>query len=473
MLLLKCTCHNPWWQGGGIPALYGKYTTQRKHLFEIIKQTDTTNQATSIVGPRRTGKTVLIYQTIRYLLEAGVNPRQIVFLKADDPSLKVEENIIEDLIQSIEKYFPQDNQNNIRYIFLDEIQGIPQWAEYIKKYIDIGAPLKFVISGSASINIVKTTKESLSGRAKEIIIGPLSFREVFDWVQSVETKTTLPKLDTNDLFDQKKFTKKVNEIWNQFSGATNSILKMYEEYLLMGGFPYVIDQYYKHQKYDSLEINDYLKTEVIERALFRDIPMLTEVKNPYLLQQLFVLLSKESGSIFNLRELSRKLSISFQTVQNHLWYLQQSYLTSILRKYSRGGMSQARTQPKVYVTDTGIINSLNNTGREVLLDQGFLGRLAESQISSYLQFNYREFNKYYWRDSRGEIDFILSRSNLILPIEVKYRTDSEHAAYKGIQIFASKHKYPFFLAITQNEYTFKGSKGDFILIPAWLFCLLR
>jgi len=464
--------YNPWWRTGKIPESY-VYQTKRSHLQSIIKQLDQVRYITSVVGQRRVGKTVLLYQTVEYLLSNNYKPEQIVFIKADDPSIKIKENLVQDLIQTVEKYLvgkrieKMYSKTNPLIILIDEIQSTPLWAEYLKKYNDLGYPIKFIVSGSASIKITKTTKESLVGRFKEIVVMPLSFREVYMWSQN--DNLNIPKLEALDFLSMQNIYSKSLVVWEKFKGDTTSISNMYEEYLLMGGFPQIINDFYKTQNYDQYQVSDYLKSEIVERVLFRDIPELTGLKNTYFLQQLFVLLSTESGSVANLREISRKFSVSFQTVQNHLWFMHESYIISMIKKFSKGGMSKARTQPKIYLTDTGIINALNNRGREVLLDYTVLGKLVETSICSVLRFQHSRLNTYFWRDTL-EVDFVVvPTSNQIFPIEVKYQNNTKAKDFPNLRTFFNKYNSDQAMVITKNHFELKGS---ILFVPAWVFELL-
>lgn len=458
--------YNPWWQEKPIPKIY-RFDRAREQLSLLKKQTVNLKLASAVVGPRRIGKTILLYQLIDWLIKQK-DPKRIIFLKADDPAIAVEENLVADLIQTIEKILTHRQISELTspiFIILDEIQAVPKWAEYIKKYLDLGWPVKFIVSGSASINIVKTTKESLVGRADEIILGPMGFRECFNWLGD-----TLPPISGNDLLSEGRFWRRINVLWKKFSAKQKSVADLFEHFLTLGGFPEIVYQYFvKRQPYQQQEISAYLKDRVIERVLFRDIPELTGLKNTYFLQQLFTLLSKESGSVFNLREISRKFGVSFQTVQTHLWYLHQAYLISLIRKYSRGGMSQARTQPKIHLTDTGVINALNNLGEEMFLDQSLMGKLAESAAAAALRFSLPMTEIFFYRDQRGEVDLMLAKGKTVIPIEVKFRRQAVNQNYDYLLSVAEKYHAPYAVAVTQTEFE---RRDKLFFLPAWLFNLL-
>ncbi len=458
--------YNPWWQGKPIPKIY-RFDRTREQFSLLKKQAGNIKLASAVVGPRRIGKTILLYQLIDRLIKQR-DPKRVIFLKADDPAITVEENVVADLIQTIEKILTHKQISELNspiFIILDEIQAVPKWAEYIKKYLDLGWPVKFIVSGSAAINIVKTTKESLAGRAAEIILGPMGFRECFNWLGN-----RLTPISGDELLTGKMFWRRANDLWKKFSAGQRRPADLFENFLTLGGFPEIVYRYFvTGRPYQQLEISAYLKDQVIERVLFRDIPELTGLKNTYFLQQLFTLLSKESGSVFNLREISRKFAVSFQTVQAHLWYLHQAYLISLIRKYSRGGMSQARTQPKIHLTDTGVIASLNNLGREVLTDRVLAGKLAESATASGLRFSPAADEIFFYRDQKGEVDLMLAKGKTVIPIEVKFRRQAVNERYDYLVSIADRFRAPYQVVITQTE--FERRNGLFFL-PAWLFNLL-
>ncbi len=458
--------YNPWWQGKAIPRPY-HFEMAREQLAGLEKQTKDIRRAAALVGPRRIGKTVLLYQLIDWLIQHN-DPKRVIFLKADDPGISVEENVVSELIETIEKILslgPIAELSKPIFVVLDEVQAVPRWAEYLKRYLDLGWPIKFIVSGSASINIVKTTRESLAGRVSEIIVGPMTFRESFNWLGN-----SLPPLSADQLFDSSKFSNRAGRLWKKFSTGQKSTAGLFETFITLGGFPELIYRYFVRQEaYRQSEITDYLKSQVVERVLFRDIPELTGLKNTYFLQQLFTLLARESGSVVNLREISRKFGVSFQTVQSHLWYLHQAYLISMLRKYGRGGMSQARTQPKIHLTDTGVIASLTNFGREVLLNPELTGKLVESATASALRFYLPGAEMFFYRDQRGEVDLVLGRGATVVPIEVKFRRQALREDYGYLTSFVRKYRSPYAIVITQREFEWRQK---LFFLPAWFFGLL-
>lgn len=128
---------NCWWNGEKINEqfLLGR---KRNEFGDILDKIDN-KRILSIIGPRRVGKSTLIYQTINHLLEQQkIDSKRILLFSGDDPSLFFSEN--DKLSDILETYFNEILQENISklknkvYIFIDEIHFIKNWQNYLKTY---------------------------------------------------------------------------------------------------------------------------------------------------------------------------------------------------------------------------------------------------------------------------------------------------------------------------------------------------
>jgi len=452
--------YNPWWQKTGIPDIY-RFPTKRETFSLLQNELKKKNRrAVSLIGLRRTGKTVLLYQLIEHLLKKQkVNPNHIFFLKTDDPSIRVEENVIADFINYIEKLHlttPLANLKKPIYVFLDEIQKIEDWGEYIKKYYDLGWPIKFFISGSASIKIVKTTRENLAGRAKETILSPLFLRELFNWQGN-----NLQKLESQEIFKFGVFRKRASLLHKKCKPVSYNMGILLNQYLLKGGFPQLHTDL-------NLESTEYIKKEILERTIFRDIPEITKIKNPFYLQQILVLLAKETSSITVFREISRKLGIKYETLTKHIFYLENSFILMVLRKYSRGGISQAKAQQKIHLTSSGITTALNNLKNKIEPNE-LLGKVIEGVVVSTLKFSHQDLELFFYRDKKGKVDLVLSDGKRLLPIEITYQKALGKKS-QNLERFKQKFKKSLHpLILTKNTFKLEDDKT---ILPVWLFLLL-
>ncbi|MBU0646839.1 AAA family ATPase [Patescibacteria group bacterium] len=149
---------------------------QRKLLSELISYIEE-EQILSIVGLRRTGKTTILWQIIQHLIKnKNINSKNILFLSFDEALITSKLS----LNKYLDAFLDKTKNNELKYIFLDEIQYIDKWQHILKRYYDTIGNIKFIISGSSSLFVRKKTTESLAGRIYEFKLNHLDFDEFLD-----------------------------------------------------------------------------------------------------------------------------------------------------------------------------------------------------------------------------------------------------------------------------------------------------
>src|SRR5262245_11482594 len=103
----------------------------------------------SIVGPRRAGKTFLCYQIMQHLLGGGVPRKNIVFLNFEDERLHPLSG--SELTFLLEAYEEMESWNPRQplYLFLDEIQNVPNWSKWARRVTEQNANLRLILTGSS------------------------------------------------------------------------------------------------------------------------------------------------------------------------------------------------------------------------------------------------------------------------------------------------------------------------------------
>ena len=202
--------NNNWWTGEKVNSkfLLGR---KREEFNNIIEKLDE-KRILSIVGPRRVGKSILIYQTINYLLEdKKLDSKRILFFSGDDPSLFFNED--DKLSDVLDVYFkeilsePIAKLNSKVYIFIDEVHFIKNWQNFLKVYFDRKYDVKFIVTGSSSLHLYKDANESLMGRIENIHVLPLTFNQFLNFYQTYieeETDIVIPKFNLDELTDSFK-----------------------------------------------------------------------------------------------------------------------------------------------------------------------------------------------------------------------------------------------------------------------------
>lgn len=404
---------NPWWEGAGVEGIKG---FKKRDMFEHLLKFMDLPQCVVITGLRRVGKTTLLFQLIELLLKQGIDKKQVLYFSFDELLAK-DPDIIERVLDLYEKEILRKELSQV-YIFLDEINHIRNWQIIIKRFYDLSKGIKFVVTGSSSV-FLKKSKESLAGRVYEFELNPLNFREylsikgikIADWrVQSLVLKREL----------------------NRF--------------LLNGGLPEIVD------KTDFEIIHKYTKG-VVEKIIFHDIPIVYDVGNPEVLNEVFSIIAKTPGNIIEYGKIASMLGVSYQTISKYIRYLEKAYLVRILYNYRGSPLTTARKSKKIYPIAPTLSSAVLPSERDFFL---VLPKLIENSVVTALDARYF-FREYY------EVDILYKE----LPVEVKY---GDRFDIKGAIKTARKLKSGYLTVITRDRdgsEEIEGLKVNFI--PLWKF----
>lgn len=424
--------YNPWWTKK-IPGYLVK--DYRREAYGRVKEHLKLDRIVIIKGPRRVGKTTLMYQLIDELLKQ-VTAERILYVSFDGKKLADLDAILETYQRKILKA-PLDADT--AYIFLDEVQYLTDWQTMVKKYFDRSFPLKFIISGS-SATLIKKGSESLMGRTIDEVMLPFSFREYVEY----HTKRQIGIGETPNLAEVKRI-------------ETDARI-LFEEYLLKGGFPNIFDVR-ETELWQKM-----VKEDITDKAIYRDITALYKIKKPEALEKLFYYLTGIHGRILNASNISQSIGLSREYVNEYLTYLKNAYFVHTLRKYSGSVEKTVRSSEKAYILDPAIVNSFLNRTR--ITDEN-AGTIVEGLVAEHL----RHYETYYWRDYY-EVDFILKKDGSLTPIEVKYKNTVDKEDMKGIFNFMERFNAKEGIVVTKDRLETTEDKGHMIrYIPAWLFLL--
>jgi hypothetical protein len=203
---------NDWWTTGKVRANLLK--PYKRPLFHQILKYHDDKQIILVYGLRRVGKTTLFYQLIQQLLDDGVDPGNILYFSFD-----VTKAELKDVLRTYEQEKLRRNFDSAAriFIFFDEIHKTGDWQNELKIFYDLYPNIKFFICGSASISIQKRATESLAGRMYDFMLNPLSFNEF------LKLKGVPVEFDEWQLYER-------------------SVLPLFHDYLLKGGFPEILEE---------------------------------------------------------------------------------------------------------------------------------------------------------------------------------------------------------------------------------------
>jgi len=412
---------NEWWKTGSVRKELKK--EGKRTLFYNILDYLEDRQIIAIYGLRRTGKTTLMYQIIDHLLEHDVEPKNIIYFSFDEVVAKQSE-IIEDLLETYSATILKKEWKNA-YIFLDEIQHIDNWQAIIKRYYDLYPNLKIFISGSGSLFIKKKSRESLAGRIYEFNLETLKFEEFLRMkgIDIGDTKKSSNLMELQDL--HKKLTLHKKEIITNLN-----------DYILKGGFIEIVNEELPYK------VHNYIKSSVIDRITFHDIPETFDIREPSLLLKLLNITAANPGGICEYQNLADSLKVTRQTISNYISYLKEAFLIKITENFTGSYLAGTRKAKKSYLSDHGIINALQ--GKEIL-DEHSAGRIVENIVVNHLDA------KYFWRTGNEEIKG--------KDLKTMQKSIERPDVNKGIII--SKDLFDI------------GRKDKILIIPLWLFLLVK
>ena len=418
------TTLNPWWTGQKFET--GK---PRHSYFSKIQRYLETDEIMVLSGVRRSGKTTLLFQTIKYLIDdLSVPPRNILFVNCDEPEISSLENPLLKVVDTYRKEIPA---RGLIYLVFDEIQSIPEWERIIKSLYD-RKTYKIIISGSSSYLLDSQLSTLLSGRFLPVPVFPLDFREYLSF----------RGIDIPD--DPVELVARKYEILNHL-----------KRYLREGGFPIVVLQEDERTK------NDYLKA-YYDSIVYRDIIRVNEIRNQKALAGLLHYLFTNITAPYSYRRLKDLLGIDLDAVQDYIHFAEMARILFEVRHFAYSLQAQTRPNRKIYCIDNGLRNAVSFRFSE---DEG---KLAENLV--FVELLRSGTTPFYWKKKK-EVDFVVKGpDNLLTAINVSY-TDAIHEREKeGLREFAAEYgEMEKELIILTKDL---GQTDDGItLIPLWKWLL--
>lgn len=412
----------------------------REKYLNPILQFLKSGKVISIVGVRRSGKSTIVKQIAKTLIEEGVPRNDILIINFEEPQL---ENVdVSFLVRIYQAYREIIRPAGKPYLFLDEIQNVKKWERFVRS-INERKDAHLVISGSSSKLLSEELATVLTGRQLYFEVFPLSFEELlgFKNIKIKERKDILLSMP--------------------------EIKSFFREYLSFGGFPEIV-----------LSNNEEFRRRVLvsyyEDIINRDIVQRFKIKKIEQLRALVQFYLTNISSHISFNRISRFIKLPVETVRRFSSYIETSDLVFFLKRFSFSLKEQENSTRKVYSIDVGLSNTV---GFKFSKD---LGKTTENLVALKLKM----FTKlspgreiYYWKNHYGdkEVDFVvkdaLQVKNLIQVCwdvsDERTKKREVNALLKAIKEFKLREG----LIITEDyedEEKIEGKKIIFTPIWKWL-----
>lgn len=407
---------NPWWSDP-------KAIDKDKHLLDYnsakvkfpLPNLAVKNGVYVLRGPRQVGKTTLIKNMIKERLKNN-DPETLFYFSAESGY---------PLEQALREYLDFANTKK-KTIFLDEVTTNEKWATKLKYLIDSGKISNndvVVITGSSSIDL-KSGAERLPGRSiegREYFFYPYSFRDY--------TEKNIPYSDLVkfDLASAKKLH--LNE----------ELRAAFVQYIKNGGFPPVWNT----------------DRELAKERYARWIEGTVSKSKKSIIYARELLTKLNEKTVFDFLGLARETSIkSHHTVEDYLSFFEAGMFGKLIYNYSLAINAPDPKKEKKFIFLDRFISELFPPNRKESL-------IVEDIIGSHLLRVCDHL--YFYRDKKGEIDFLCKVGRELIPVEVKWKkevreSDALHMRKFGKGFIITKDKFAVF--------------GNVLVIPAFVFLAL-
>ena len=391
---------NPWWIDGHIEADYQEMP--RRLYFELFKplvyERDI-RRAVVLMGPRRVGKTVMLFHMVQDMIENGINPKKIIFITIENP---IYNNITLEQVFNYAKEATGIKDKDDWYIIFDEIQYCRDWEVHLKSLVDSYRKDKFIVSGSAAAALKFASNESGAGRFTDFLLPPLTFNEY------IHLKGLDSLIKTIDI----KWNGKIREFYS--TSHLDELNQHFIDYINFGGYPEVIFS-------DKIQANPgrYIRQDIVDKVLLRDLPSLYGISDTRELNSLFTTIAYNSGGEFSLETLSKQSQVPKNTLKKYIAYLEAAYLIKQVKRIDQSGKRFKRDNFfKIYLTNPSLRSALFSP---ITATDEMIGNMVETAI--FAQWMHRDwFTPWYARWSNGEVDMVGLNETLkpIWALEIKW-----------------------------------------------------
>ncbi|WP_422082030.1 ATP-binding protein [Ulvibacterium sp.] len=442
-VLERIQFENYWWRNNGIEEDYN--AMQRRLYFDIFKPMvfdRTINRAVVLMGPRRVGKTVMLHHTIQELIDEGIPAQKIIFITVENPiyiNIALEE-LFKYALEAIGNQNPKDC-----FVFFDEIQYLKDWEIHLKTLVDSYRGTKFIVSGSAAAALKFKSNESGAGRFTDFLLPPLTF---YEYIHINNLQHLM--VESNLLWKGKE---------QHFYDTVNSQLlnEHFVKYINFGGYPEIIFS-------PQMQKNPgrYIKQDIVDKVLLRDLPSLYGIKDVQELNRLFTTICFNTAHEFEYEELSRTSGVKKHLIKTYIEYLESAFL---VKKISRIGQSGKRFKRevkfKMYLSNPSLYAALFTP--LAITNEKRMGDLVETAI--YSQWMHRDwFNPYYAHWGKGEVDMVGIDEGTLQPtwaLEIKWsnRYEEKPNELKSLIDFCNSNGLTSALVTTIDVKTQKEFQG--------------
>ena len=363
-----------------------------------------------LTGIRRSGKSTILNEFKKELIKQGTSEKNIISINFEDNSNKelLDYQKLHDFVLS------KIDDSKTNYIFLDEIQNVDNFQKCVDSLF-LRENLDIYITGSNSYMLSGELATYLTGRYIQIHVLPLSFKEYLQYY------------------------------------GTSDELKKYNEYVMYGGFPYLINLENSSEKMQYLD-------SIYNTVIIKDVINRKKINDVLILESICRFLFDNIGSNVSTKKISDTLSSngrknSVHTIEEYLNALLESYIIYKVNRFDIKGKQLLRTQEKYYLSDLGL--------RTYLLGKNYnkdLGHILENVI--FLELKRKGYRIYIRKNDTNDVDFVVETEDDYIYIQVALSVRDEKTLERELKPLENiaDHYKKYIITLDYDTNNYNGIK---------------
>lgn len=420
------------WNRWGSAILSGG---EKRDVLETLLPFLETRDIVVLTGPRRAGKTTVLFQVMDALAAKGVSQEAMLHINFEEPAFSMMLNI--ELLEKIyneyrQHIFPEGKV----YLFLDEVQNIAQWERWVRARNDT-ENIKIFITGSSSKLMSRELGTLLTGRHISFRVFPLSFKEFLHF-EGIALPTKILSV-----------------------AGKPKIHYALRQYLKWGGFPEVVISTDEERK-------ERLLKQYFDDILFKDVAIRHNIRDVMVLRGLAVHLLTHTASLVSYQRIAKLFGVSLALAQSYCDYLQEAFLIDLLPYYSLKVAERNRNPKKIHAVDLGLRQVLSLSSS---LDEG---HVVETAV--YQALVRRAHDGIFYLKHEGEIDFVVREGNAVKQLIQVVCGDQESISLQpreiaNLQNLSKVYPEAEKIVVLSHAASVVEPAGEVVMLPLWQFLL--
>jgi predicted AAA+ superfamily ATPase len=385
----------------------------RDQYLQRITKYDDTQLVRVLVGQRRVGKSYLLRQLIKNLIEKGVDRKATLYINME----YLEYDFIKtpnDLVTFVNAVFSDVDGSAGYHVFIDEVQNIEGWERAVNAMSqDFTRKISVYITGSNSKLLSGELATHLSGRYIQFLVLPYVFAEFCEIQNIPQSKES------------------------------------YIQFMSSGGMPELLNLPDEDSKRNYMQ-------SLYDTIILRDIVARQNVRDVVLLKDIFIFLANNISNLVSVQSLvkyfkGQNRNTNYQTVSQYISYLEDAFVVHRCDRYNLAGKEVLSGTSKYYLNDLSFCNYLFGS---MLTGYGY-----QLENLVYLELRHREFEISCGTLRNKEVDFVVTKGDQTEYYQVSFSLFDETTREREFaSLLAIKDNYPKNI-ITLDDFVGREIKG--------------